>query len=269
MKLKKILISKGDFLTKKYIFENGGKTIEAVYVDRVNKNIICMSCMFGCPVKCKFCASGETYFGKLNSHEMNEIIFEIVSKESLNQEKKLLISFMGTGEPCLNLDSIIKTIEFISQKYPKSYFAISISGTASKKLEKLNNVKNKNVKIQFSLHSPYDDERKNLIPLTDNIGNIFAILSTLNFDIEINYLLLNNINDSETHAIELCNLVRGTNYSLKINEYHAVGKGFIESMNKQNFISILKKERICFETYATDGVDIGAACGQLKSKILK
>jgi 23S rRNA (adenine2503-C2)-methyltransferase len=269
MELIEIVESREDFLAKKYVFEKNGKIIENSYIGRNNKNIICVSCMFGCPVGCKFCASGDNYFGNLNNDEMSSMIFSIIENESLDTEKKLLVSFMGSGEPSLNIDEIIKTIKSISEKFPEAYFAISFSGVKPENLLALKELEGKRIKLQLSLHSPIDSERKKLIPLTENINEIFEILSNLNFDLEVNYILLNNINDSSEHALRLSELVKKNNLYLKINDYHNVGKGIFESINKKKFIEKLKEEEISFENYSTDGVEIGASCGQLKAMEIK
>lgn len=269
MKLVKVIESKQDFLAKKYVFEKEGKTIENSYIDRNNKDIICVSCMFGCPVGCKFCASGDNYFGNLNNGEMSSIIFSIIENESLKLDRKLLVSFMGSGEPCLNMGEIVKTIKIISEKVPQTYFAVSFSGVKPENILKLKELEDRKIKLQFSLHSPIDSERKELIPLTENLDKIFEILSKMNFDLEINYLLMSNINDSQKHALKLAELVNKNNFYLKINEYHDVGKGVYESLNKNKFLRTLKDKGVDYEFYSTDGVEIGAACGQLKATEIK
>jgi len=275
MKCIKVLSSSKDYPTKKYIFENKGKSVEASYVNRGNKNIVCVSCMFGCPVKCKFCASGKTYYGNLTSKNMISIVNSIIKKEVKNSNK-ILISFMGSGEPLLNLEEVLKSISYFHSKIANSHFAISVSGTKINNLSKLAeySVQSKiPIKIQLSLHSPFDSERKTLIPTTSNIDEIFKMINKYkkvsNNPVELNYILLNKVNDSVKHAKALASLIKKYKFDIKINEYHNVGLGFTESQNKTNFIGILNKLSIFPELYSTDGQDINAACGQLVSQIRK
>ena len=269
MKINNILTSKGNVPSKKYVFEEEGKLIESTYIDRKNKYIICVSCMFGCPVGCEFCASGLNYFGKLTKKEMVFMISSIIKKENLTEEKRLLISFMGSGEPSLNMNEIKEVIQEISNKYPNTSFAISNSGVKIENLLLLNDIKDRNIKLQFSLHSPYNQERKKIIPSTDNLKKILKTYFKLKFELEINYILLNNFNDSRNHADKLSNFIKKYGFNLKINDYHEVNRNFIESTNKKLFLEVLKKNKVNFEMYSTDGVDIGAACGQLISKKTK
>jgi 23S rRNA (adenine2503-C2)-methyltransferase len=269
MKLENIISSNKQFLVRKYVFEKDGKNVESVFVDRGNKNIICLSSMFGCPVRCKFCASGTNYFGKLSRNDILDMVYEIIEEEDIDYDKKLLISFMGSGEPLMNIISVRDSIKKLSEKIPGTYFALSFSGARIDNLSLLDGVDNSKIKLQFSLHSPYDSERKAMIPLTDDLGKILYLLSNSPFDLEINYCLMNDVNDSVRHALDLSELIKQHNFKLKINEYHDVGNNFKTSRNNESFFEVLKNKGVDFEYYSTDGVEIGAACGQLKSKKIK
>jgi 23S rRNA (adenine2503-C2)-methyltransferase len=269
MKIKDILESEGNFFTRKYVFEKEGKTVESTYIDRIDKEILCISNMFGCPVKCKFCASGENYLGNLNKDDISSMIFQMVEGEDILNGARLLISFMGSGEPMLNLEPIKGNIKLMSGIFPNSYFSISVSGVKIDNLLRLEDLEDINIKLQFSLHSPYDNQRREIIPGTDRLYKIIDVLSRSPFPVELNYCVLDNCNDSEKHARDLARLIKDTSFNLKINKYHQVGKDFIESRNKGRFMDILEKNGINFEVYSTDGVDIGAACGQLKSEKIK
>lgn len=269
MKLKSIIESKFSHPTKKYIFINGNKTIECTFVDRETKYIICLSCMMGCRVGCKFCRSGRSYFGELNSEDIIYMATTIVISEKI-WDKKILFSFMGSGEPLFNVMSIRSVIERL-HLFPKAYFALSTSGVVIDNLPKLYfPPANCHPKIQLSLHSPYDKERNILIPNSPKIEDIFRFLSeykeVTGKEIELNYILLDGINDSIQHAIDLSKIVKGSGFSLKINNYHDVELGYKESSKKEKFIKWIQEEGICPEVYSTDGHDIEASCGQLKSE---
>jgi 23S rRNA (adenine2503-C2)-methyltransferase len=268
MKIKNILESEGDFFARKYIFEKEGKTVESTYIDKVNKEIICVSNMFGCPVKCKFCASGSNYFGNLNKDDISDMIFKIVEGEDISHNRKLLISFMGSGEPLLNLGPIKDNIKLMSRIFTNSYFAISMSGVKIDNLNRLNELDGIDINLKFSLHSPYDSQRRQIIPRTDSLDKIINVLSDSPFPVELNYCVLDKFNDSDKHAKDLAVLIKDTNFNLKINKYHQIGNSFIESKNKGKFIAALEKNGVDFEVYTTDGADINGACGQLTSQLL-
>lgn len=266
MKIKNILESNGKFPAKKYIFEKEGKTVEFTYVNRPEKYIICISCMFGCPVGCSFCASGNSYNGNLNNEDMITAIKDIINNEKISNNKKLLLSFMGSGEPLLNIEQVNRIIDYF-YKFENVYFAISVSGI---NIERVLSFDNKSkVKIQLSLHNPDNSERKKMIPNTDDLDKIFKVLSKIDNNVEINYILLDGVNDSQLHAEKLAALVKTFNFYLKVNEYHQIRDSIKESSKKEDFLRILDKNKVKYEFYSTDGTDINGACGQLISQLIK
>jgi len=269
MKIRDTIESEGDFFARKYIFEKEGKTVESTYIDRIDKEIICVSNMFGCPVKCTFCASGQNYLGNLDKKDIADIIFKIAEREDISRSRRLLISFMGSGEPLLNLGPIEHNIDKMSKIFTNAYFAISLSGIKIDNLRKLDELDGVDINLKFSLHSPYNSQRKEIIPKTDNLDKIIYFLSESPFPVELNYCVLDRFNDSAKDARDLAVLVKDTNFNLKINKYHPIGNKFKESRNKGRFIALLKKEGIGFEVYTTDGEDIKGACGQLVSQLIK
>jgi len=257
-----------NFYVKKYNFiGKNNKIVSSVYIDRKDKDIICLSCMFGCPVKCKFCKSGQSYFGNLEYNDIIYMINYIYNDKKLSENKKIIFSFMGSGEPLLNYKNVYKTINYINKEYKNISISLSISGANMNKFRSFVSNLETYPKIQFSLHSAYNDERKEIIPLTDNLDYIlnelyyYKMLSDK--EIELNYILLNNINDSSSHINVLIDILKKYLFKLKINEYHDVNLGINESANKDKFIVLLNENNIFPEIYSTDGVDIGAACGQL------
>ncbi len=269
MKTIQVLESKEKFPARKYVFIKNGKSVESTYIDRGNKDIICVSTMFGCPVKCNFCASGNSYLGNLSKEEIISMVDSIIENEGLKNEKKLLIFFMGSGEPLLNADQVLGVIEELIKRGSNFHFAMSVSGINIKNLKLFSHLSRDKLKVQFSLHNPFNEERKNMIPLTEDLDKIFQELSCLKFDTEINYIVLEGINDSERHARELSNFIKKHKFKLKINEYHKIGNEIWESSKKDAFLSILRKNNVDFELYSTDGADIRGACGQLTSRIIK
>jgi len=194
----------------------------------------------------------------------------MVENLKLDKNQKILFSFMGSGEPLLNINVIIKTIKYLKEKFVDAYFSLSLSGTNIKNLDKLiedKEIKKIKPKIQFSLHSANEEKRKKLIYLTDKLDKIFQKLieyrKKIGDKIEINYILLNGINDSVEDFNELVELINKYKFKLKINKYHKVNSKISESKNKNNFIKALKNKDIVLEEYVTDGFDIGAGCGQL------
>ncbi len=181
---------------------------------------------------------------------------------------------MGSGEPLLNIENIINSIKYINYTINHVYFAISISGVNISNFDLIlrdQEILEIGPKIQLSLHSPYDYQRKQLIPNTEDLSIILEKLKkyyNLVNRVELNYIILNNINDTYSHAKDLSEIVKTYNFHLKINRYNQTNLGFEESVGFNQFIDYLQSLNIYPEIYKTDGENINAACGQLTS-ILK
>lgn len=256
------------YYTKKYTFKNK-HNVSSVYVKRDDKDIICLSSMYGCPVGCKFCKSGQNYFGNVKDVDIIFMIDHIVKDKQLGN-RKIVFSFMGSGEPFLNPKNVLNVIGYIVKKFNNFSISISTSGLGINNLMVFNKFFEKigyYPQIQLSLHSLYDGDRRTIIPKSPKLGDILDLLLPYKGKIEMNYVLMHDFNDSDIHAVKLAYFIRSKYLFLKINDFHEVdGSLYFKSKRKKEFIDILKKHYVEPEVYSTDGVDIGAACGQLESK---
>jgi len=231
--------------------------IETVYVDYKDKHIICFSSQIGCPIKCIFCnSSNKKFIRNLNEGELIKQCENILNLIDLS-DKDILFSCMGEGEPFLNYKNILNC--FYNLKGERYRFSISTSGIRPDLIKDLSN-KNIPLKLQISLHAPNDNIRKKLIPVTKPISDIYKNIKYFDKNkIELNYVLIKDINDSELCANELSKF----KYKIKLNKFNKNSTIFLPSQKLNKFMSILSKNKIDFEYYKTNGCDIYAACGQL------
>ena len=102
---------KSDKYTRKYVFKlYDEQHIETVVIKRRTGNTICLSTQVGCPIKCKFCKSGENGFIR------NLIASEIVQQFLFVNENINRIVFMGIGEPLRNYDELVKSIHILRER---------------------------------------------------------------------------------------------------------------------------------------------------------
>lgn len=261
------------YYTKKYTFINDkNRTVEFVYVDRPPEHIICISCMYGCPIWCWFCKSWTKFFGNLTFEDMREILKYIAEDKKLFiTDQEIVFSFMWSWEPLINYENVGKCINKIIETFPNASISIATSGVQIQNLPTLASQISYYPKVQLSFHSPFDEERKKLIPNTADIEEILNILSTYQsmykVKITLNYIILDSINDSPKHIEWIKKILeKHPSFSFKINEYHEVGTWYTKSKNTEKFIEQLHTEWIFPKIYDTDGVDIWAACGQLFSE---
>lgn len=268
------MVSSQDGISRKYVQKTDDNfRIETSYIDHKNKYIICFSTQVGCNLGCKFCYNGikHNFKRNLRFEEICEQIENVIRNEQPNANKPILFSAMGIGEPLLNYDNLVKAFHYLNKKYPNSKFALATTGINLNNILKLSeDLKDiKRFKLTISLHSAIQEKRNKLIPAGNDL---ISLVETVNKyqqishrEVEWNYVLFDNINDSVVDAKSLFNLL-GKDAYIKINKFNKVEHcDLTESKNVSLFISELKKYGMTVEYYETNGADIDAACGQMIS----
>lgn len=281
MKLHKKIESRIDDSIKYILFTDiDNLVVEATFINKHDgKNIICLLTQTSCNMKCKFChitdISEEVVLRNLLAGEIVEIVKYIYDDLKLHSNKILLVSFMGCGEPLLNVENLTKGIILLNNKYDKIRFAVSTSITIDRNNSfdnfviaiKENNIK---LKLHFSLHYTNDKVRREWMPRTstikDSLNKIRYFKEETKNDIEIHYTLINGVNDKDDDIQFLINEFRKTDVCIKFIHYNI--KSTIEStctsIEKVNEImDILNKNNVKTEYYIPPARDIGGSCGQI------
>lgn len=260
---------------------NDGKIIEGVLIPSNNRITACISTQVGCALGCKFCATGN--IGFIRNLEAEEIYDQVVliAKQAQEYYQKTLtnIVYMGMGEPMLNYDNVMKSIELITSKdgLAISPHRITISTSGITTMIKKFADKNLKVNLAISLHSANDNIRSSIMPVNkkypikDLIEALKYYYSKTNMRIKIEYLLLKNVNDTEMDVKELLAFCK--NFPVKINiiEYNPTDDNDFEKPDEKNislFAKLLKDKNLVVNIRKSRGKDIDAACGQLANKII-
>lgn len=273
MVIKNIIQSK-DKISRKYIQETEDyHRIETMYIDYCNKNIICFSTQVGCNMGCKFCYNGlkNNFKRNLTYDEICKQIENILKIENIQNDKAILFSAMGIGEPLLNYDNLTATFHYLNNKYKNSKFALATCGVNLDSILKLaKDLKDiNNFKLTISLHSALPDKRKSIMPSSNDLDILFKTVKKYKTisgrNVEWNYVLFESLNDSKEDAKALFELLGRDEY-IKINRFNIVENSTLQgSKNVEKFISELKKYGMQVEYYETNGEDINGACGQMIS----
>lgn len=253
------------------------KLIESVLIFAPGRQTVCVSSQVGCPARCAFCASGkEGLMRNLSRTEIFEQLY-LIDRWLVEQGEGLRVSnivYMGMGEPLENYDEVMASIASLCdpQKldFPERKITVSTVGV----VEGIHRMieENKKVNLVLSLHAPNQHIRKKIIPyarkyaLEDVLEAMRLYASTTKRDITYEYTLLDGINDSEEHALELAALVQKDPCTVNLIPYNPV-----EGLNLQRpageaierFREILESKKIVVTWRYTKGKDIAAACGQL------
>lgn len=258
----KITSYKGKFPVSKYftVIPKGYK-VESVLVERPEKNIICFSSQVGCHLNCKFCMAGE-FVSNLSSSEMVSQC-EIINND-INNDKPILFSCMGVGEPTCNSFAVFCTFKKLHEIFPNAKFSISSTAFNYWGLEKLSEL-DIDIKFQLSVHAINRKTRETLFGFNHPLSDLLKVRKVINENnkkIDQNYILIKGKNDSKDDAqllAEICGM-----YPIKINQYNKIPKSNFEPSDKvDEFINVLKEMDCEVEYYQTDGDEIQAACGQL------
>lgn len=254
--------------------------IEAVLIPTENRVTVCVSSQVGCSLSCKFCATG--YMERKRNVGFDEIIDQVVllNKIALENYQKPIsnVVFMGMGEPMLNYQNVLLSIEKLCDQKGLSIapkrITISTAGVA-KMIKKLGDEKIK-VNLALSLHAANDSKRNEIMGIneTNNLEELIAALNYFstqsNNEITLEYILLQGFNDSFEDAQELIAFYKKVPVHLvNILEYNAIQNSDFEKPNQQvidTFVQHLHSHKINAQLRRSRGKDISAACGQLANE---
>ncbi|MFI3230299.1 MAG: 23S rRNA (adenine(2503)-C(2))-methyltransferase RlmN [bacterium] len=267
------LISKDDGTIKYLFILQDEYIIESVFMKYSYGNAVCISSQVGCRMGCTFCAS--TIGGLERNLLASEMLSQIYLIQQDTGQKVRSIVVMGSGEPFDNFDEINKFISIINSKdginIGQRHLTISTCGVVPKIYEFAD--KNLQVNLAISLHSPYEEERKKIMPIA-NKYSINEIIEACKYfsdktkrRVTYEYALISGINDREQDAKKIVELLRGTLCHINLIPINSVEeRDYIKSSKKQikKFGEILDNSNIDVTIRRELGSDINAACGQLR-----
>jgi 23S rRNA (adenine2503-C2)-methyltransferase len=272
-----ILVDKKDNTTK-ILFELEDKQkIETVVMEFDYGFSICLSTQVGCNMGCKFCASG--LLKKVRDLHEYEIVNQLfVANQYINEKFNKNISnvvVMGIGEPFDNYENLKKALKIFTEPFGLGigarHITVSTCGLIDKILTYAKDFPQCNLAV--SLHAPNDTIRNKIMPvntvynINKLIGELRKYSKVVNRRITFEYLLLENVNDSKENANELANLLQGLNCYVNIILYNKISEhDFARSKNASQFAKTLKSNNINVTTRLERGLEIEAACGQLRAK---
>lgn len=258
--------------SRKYSFETeDAETIEAVFIPEGKRKTVCVSTQIGCPLRCKFCATG--LMGLKRNLRAYEIADEIRIIQEDTAEKVTNIVFMGMGEPLLNLKEVMEAIEIVrspmSLSVGQRHMTISTVGLIPG-LEKLL-ASSLKVKLAISLNFADEEMRKEMMPAAreNPLRQIIRLAREYSLKknmVTFEYVLIDNVNDHIADAKQLLRLIRGVPTKINLIPYnpHPLLPFKRPSTKKvQCFYNYLLTSPHTITLRKSKGQEILAACGQL------
>ncbi len=256
-----------------------GLVVESVLIPTKKRTTACVSTQVGCSLDCKFCATARLKIMRnLNPDEIYDQVKAIDKESRLYHERPLSnIVFMGMGEPLMNYNNVLKSIDKITSKEglgmsPKR-ITLSTSGVP-KMIKKLADDEVK-FNLAVSLHAAIQETREQIMPfakrftLTDLKESLDYWYAKTNRMITYEYIVWKNINDTKEHINALVNYCKYIPSKVNLIEYNPIDDGDYQQASNRvidNYIAALKKNRIPVTVRRSRGKDIDAACGQLANK---
>lgn len=226
------------YYTKDAIGRHQNKLDNNELGDRTERWMIGVSTMSGCPVRCKFCATGNMKrYRNLTADEIvAQVEFAISHAGGADpaKAKEFKINYTRMGEPFLNIDAVKEAIRIITEKYPNTHHYVSTIGIKGSDFSFIKD----NITLQISLHS-FDDEKRNwLIPYKNKmtIQELGQIRTKSNLKTTINLTL---VDTSDFDAEKLKKWFDKEHFFVKlspinpnnISEKNHLGNGVVEGVN--------------------------------------
>ncbi len=283
---------------KSVFVHNENQIIEMTLLfNKPEKDVVCVPTHHFCNLGCKMCHLTNNKLNKcmvpIKFDDFKEALYRSVrdvEDSRITDKKKLLISFMGVGEPLLNLGLIEEVFKHEDEiKEELGYEAISYAVSTMmpndnvKKLTALVNEYSKPLKLHFSLHTPVDNERRELIPSTKvsvtealDLLDYYRYCVTQNKEfvssynifhqecnpIEIHYTLIKGVNDGEDELNLITSLLSRYKIPIKFIRFNPKTDMSI-SENEDKWVSTIENVAgVKVKTYSPPGKEIGSSCGE-------
>jgi len=255
--------------TEKFLFRlPDGEAIEAVAIPEGKRMTICISSQAGCALQCAFCATGAMGFSR--NLEAWEIAGQIREMRLMNPPIPVTnVVFMGMGEPMMNWKAVDPALTILNDPMGLGIGARHITISTVGVLPGIVALgkRPEQFRLAISIHAPTDDLRRSLMPVNVKypLRDVLAEAKKFERRVTFEYVLLGGVNDGEVHALQLAQLASECKAFVNLIPLHPGGaRGFSPSKNASGFKRELRKADVEVAVRRSRGIDIAAACGQLR-----
>lgn len=268
-----------DGTIKNAIKLHDGFIVESVLIPTPTRTTACVSSQVGCSLDCKFCATARLKrMRNLNADEIYDQVVAINQQSKLYHNHKLSnIVFMGMGEPLMNYNNVLKSIDKITsdEGLGMSPKRITVSTSGVPKMIKRMADDEVKFNLAVSLHSAINEVRTQIMPfnkrfpLEDLRESLEYWYEKTNRMITYEYVVWNGINDRKEDIDALVKFCKYIPAKVNLIEYNPIDDGEFQQASQRalnNYISNLEMNDIVVNIRRSRGKDIDAACGQLANK---
>ena len=275
--------------TTKFLFAlRDGLSIESVLIppsssfqdrhtpqDEQQRLTLCVSTQVGCPLDCRFCATGTMGFSR--NLDVGEIVDQVLLVKELTGKKITNLVFMGMGEPMMNYENVMKAAEILVEGVGIAARRITVSTAGWVKGIKQMGEEKRRIKLAVSLHSAVDATRRQLMPVTRK-HSLRELASAIEYyyhrtrqRVTYEHIFFDGINDSEREVAQLITFARRVPSKINVIPFHSIGftnpTGFSAALRPSTrmpeIVDRIRSHRLTVFVRSSAGIDIDAACGQL------
>ena len=260
--------------TRKYLWRLAdGEAIESVLIPTGSRRTLCISSQAGCALRCAFCATGRMgYRRNLTAFEIAGQVREIVLRNP--DDKPTNIVYMGMGEPLLNWDAVDTSLTILNQPdgfgIGARHITVSTVGILPGMAEFAR--RPEQFRLAISLHAPTSAQRLGIMPIEKKyeLEAVLKAAEAFRRRVTFEYVMIGGVNDSDADADRLVKLARRVGALVNILPLHPGGAPDLSptsSARIRAFADRLRNQGIEATVRRSRGLDIDAACGQLRVEV--
>jgi 23S rRNA (adenine2503-C2)-methyltransferase len=262
--------------TRKFLFTmHDGQAIETVAIPDGDRMTFCVSSQAGCALQCSFCATGAMGFARnLAPHEIAGQVRELAMLSPPLFATNIV--FMGMGEPLMNWKSVDTTLTILNDPRGLGIGARHITVSTVGWLPGIEALaaRKEQFRLAISVHAPTDALRATLMPVNTKfpLGDVIDAAAAFDRRVTFEYVMLGGVNDTPAIATELAALARRCRAFVNLIPLHPGGAmGFVPTPREAigAFARQLRSHGVEVAVRKSRGVDIAAACGQLRVERLQ
>jgi 23S rRNA (adenine2503-C2)-methyltransferase len=258
--------------TKKYLFPTcDSHFVESVFIPDGDRATLCVSSQVGCKMGCRFCMTGRQGFdGQLTVCDILNQIYSLPEHDQLTN-----IVFMGQGEPFDNLDNVLRATELLMAPFGMAWSPrrITVSTVGLRKgMERF--LRESPCHLAVSLHSPFSDERAEMMPAERSfpLSEFIPLLAREDWShqrrLSFEYIVFGGLNDSPLHVRELVRLLAPLHCRVNLIRFHTIPDTPFHGASEATMEwmrDYLSNHGLTCTIRASRGEDIMAACGLLST----